>query len=67
MQNFREIYELAVKYNLITTVEDEDGLAAFFLLSRTEGDFSGFRAEVQPLPIRRLFKFLEAMKVALAD
>ncbi|MGE4497476.1 MAG: 3-deoxy-D-manno-octulosonic acid transferase [Deferribacterales bacterium] len=67
MQNFREIYELAVKYNLITTVEDEDGLAAFFSSPEPEGDFSGFRAEVQASADTRLFKFLEAMKVALAD
>ncbi|WP_265821954.1 3-deoxy-D-manno-octulosonic acid transferase [Geovibrio ferrireducens] len=67
MQNFREIYELAIKYNLVTTVKGEEELAAFFAAPEPEGSFGDFRAEVQASADERLSKFLEAIKVALAD
>ncbi|QAR34205.1 3-deoxy-D-manno-octulosonic acid transferase [Geovibrio thiophilus] len=67
MQNFREIYELAAEYRLVTTAANEHELAEFFSSPEPEGNFEGFRAEVQASADERLGRFLEAMKVALID
>jgi hypothetical protein len=67
MQNFKEIYELANKYNLVTTVNNEDELSVFFSSEEPEGDFSGLKSEIQSSAEERLDEFLEALKVALTD
>ncbi|UOD35643.1 3-deoxy-D-manno-octulosonic acid transferase [Deferribacteraceae bacterium V6Fe1] len=63
MQNFTEIFELAKKYNIVFTVENENDMLEYLKADKfTNADFEGFIAETKAIaekPIIEIVNFLK--------
>lgn len=67
MQNFKEIYDVASEFSLVTTCSTENELSTFFSSIQTEGNFDGFHKWVQHSADERLKTFLEALRFVLTN
>lgn len=67
MHNFREIYEIAQKYQLVTTVTNEKELAHYYATPTQEGDFCGFENEITDSAEKRLMTFLKELNFVFTD
>lgn len=63
MQNFQEIYEIATKYNVLTTIENEKDLVEYLMTDTyKEADFENFLVETRKMaekPLKEITDFIK--------